>query len=74
MRRLDDIEQQYMKDDIPDFRIGDTVDVSVSIVEKVEVGRGNELFCGASGAGQPVPVIVQCVERPDGALGEHQRP
>jgi len=40
MRRLDDLEQEYMKDDIPDFRIGDTVDVSVSIVETVEVGRG----------------------------------
>ena len=37
---IDDLEQQYMKDDIPEFRIGDTVDVSVSIVEKVEVGRG----------------------------------
>ncbi len=40
MRRLDDLEQEYMKDNIPDFRIGDTVDVSVSIVETVEVGRG----------------------------------
>ena len=40
MRRLDDLEQEYMKDDLPDFRIGDTVDVSVSIVETVEVGRG----------------------------------
>ncbi len=40
MRRLDDLEQGYMKNDLPDFRIGDTVDVSVSIVETVEVGRG----------------------------------
>jgi large subunit ribosomal protein L19 len=40
MRRLDDIEQEQMKGDIPDFNIGDTVDVSVSIVETVEVGRG----------------------------------
>jgi len=40
MRRLDDLEQEYMKDDLPDFRVGDTVDVSVSIVETVEVGRG----------------------------------
>ena len=40
MRRLDDLEQQYMKDDVPVFRIGDTVDVHVSIVETVEVGRG----------------------------------
>lgn len=40
MRRLDDLEQQYMKKDIPEFRVGDTVDVSVSIVETVEVGRG----------------------------------
>ena len=40
MRRLDDLEQQYMKDDLPIFRIGDTVDVHVSIVETVEVGRG----------------------------------
>ena len=40
MRRLDDLEQEYMKDELPDFRIGDTVDVSVSIVETVEVGRG----------------------------------
>ena len=40
MRRLDDLEQQYMKADVPDFRIGDTVDVHVSIVETVEVGRG----------------------------------
>ncbi len=40
MRRLDDIEQRYMKRDIPDFQVGDTVDVSVSIVETVEVGRG----------------------------------
>ena len=40
MKRLDDLEQQYMKDDLPVFRIGDTVDVHVSIVETVEVGRG----------------------------------
>jgi large subunit ribosomal protein L19 len=40
MRRLDDLEQEYLKDNIPEFRIGDTVDVSVSIVETVEVGRG----------------------------------
>ena len=40
MRRLDDLEQEFVKPDIPEFRIGDTVDVSVSIVEKVEVGRG----------------------------------
>ena len=40
MRRLDDLEQKYMKDDIPEFRIGDTVDVAVSIVERVEVGCG----------------------------------
>ena len=40
MRRLDDLEQKYMKEEIPEFRIGDTVDVSVSIVETVEVGRG----------------------------------
>ena len=40
MRRLDDLEQQYMKDEVPTFRIGDTVDVHVSIVETVEVGRG----------------------------------
>ena len=40
MRRLDDLEQEYLKSDITDFRIGDTVDVSVSIVETVEVGRG----------------------------------
>jgi large subunit ribosomal protein L19 len=40
MRRLDDLEQEYMKSEIPEFRIGDTVDVSVSIVETVEVGRG----------------------------------
>ena len=40
MRRLDDIEREQMKDEIPDFRIGDTVDVSVAIVERVEVGRG----------------------------------
>ena len=40
MRRLDDVEREYMKDDVPEFRVGDTVDVSVSIVERVEVGRG----------------------------------
>ena len=40
MRRLDDLEQKYMKKEIPEFRVGDTVDVSVSIVETVEVGRG----------------------------------
>jgi len=40
MRRLDDIEQEQMKGEIPEFRVGDTVDVSVSIVETVEVGRG----------------------------------
>ena len=40
MRRLDDLEQQYMKEEVPVFRIGDTVDVHVSIVETVEVGRG----------------------------------
>ena len=36
MRKLDDLEQQYMKKDIPEFRVGDTVDVSVSIVETVD--------------------------------------
>ena len=40
MRRLDDLEQEFMKEQLPDFQIGDTVDVSVSIVETVEVGRG----------------------------------
>mgnify|MGYP003573664006 CR=1 FL=1 len=40
MKRLDDLEKQYMKDEVPVFRIGDTVDVHVSIVETVEVGRG----------------------------------
>jgi large subunit ribosomal protein L19 len=40
MRRLDDLEQQYMREEVPVFRIGDTVDVHVSIVETVEVGRG----------------------------------
>lgn len=40
MRKFDDIEKAYMKQEIPEFHIGDTVDVSVSIVEKVEVGRG----------------------------------
>jgi large subunit ribosomal protein L19 len=40
MRRLEDIEREQMKDNIPDFRIGDTVDVSVAIRETVEVGRG----------------------------------
>jgi large subunit ribosomal protein L19 len=40
MRKLDDLEQEYMKEDIPFFRVGDTVDVHVSIVETVEVGRG----------------------------------
>jgi large subunit ribosomal protein L19 len=40
MRRLDDLEREYMKTEIPEFRVGDTVDVLVSIVETVEVGRG----------------------------------
>ncbi len=40
MRKLDDIEKEGMKAEIPDFRVGDTVDVSVSIVETVEVGKG----------------------------------
>jgi large subunit ribosomal protein L19 len=40
MRRLDDLEQEQMKSDVPEFHVGDTVDVSVSIVERVEVGRG----------------------------------
>ena len=40
MRRLDDVEREFLKSDIPEFRVGDTVDVSVSIVETVEVGRG----------------------------------
>ena len=40
MRRLDDIEQEQMKAEIPEFHVGDTVDVSVSSVETVEVGRG----------------------------------
>lgn len=40
MRRLDDLEREFMKAEIPEFRVGDTVDVKVSIVETVEVGRG----------------------------------
>ncbi len=40
MRKLDDIEKPRMKATVPDFRVGDTVDVSVSIVETVEVGKG----------------------------------
>ncbi|MCU0724811.1 MAG: 50S ribosomal protein L19 [Planctomycetes bacterium] len=40
MRKLDDIERTQMKSEIPDFRVGDTVDVSVSIVETVEVKKG----------------------------------
>lgn len=40
MRRLDELEREFMKTDVPDFRVGDTVDVKVSIVETVEVGRG----------------------------------
>ena len=40
MRKLEDIESEFTKDDVPLFKIGDTVDVHVSIVETVEVGRG----------------------------------
>jgi len=40
MRKLDDLEQEFLKTDVTDFNVGDTVDVSVSIVETVEVGRG----------------------------------
>ena len=40
MRKLDDLEQEYMKEEVPFFRVGDTVDVHVSSVESVEVGRG----------------------------------
>jgi large subunit ribosomal protein L19 len=40
MRKLDDLEQEYLREEVPFFRVGDTVDVHVSIVESVEVGRG----------------------------------
>jgi large subunit ribosomal protein L19 len=40
MRKLQDIETEFMKPEVPLFKIGDTVDVHVSIVETVEVGRG----------------------------------
>ena len=40
MRKLEDFEKEFQKNETADFRVGDTVDVSVSIVETVEVGRG----------------------------------
>lgn len=36
MRKLSDIEAPYLKDDKPEFEVGDTVDVGVVITETVE--------------------------------------
>ena len=45
-----------MKDDVPVFRIGDTVDVHVSIVETVEVGRGKL-------SPKEIPEIIEAKDR-----------
>ncbi len=42
MRRLDDVEKEYLKDAIPDFAIGDTVEVDVIIKEIVEKPGGKK--------------------------------
>ena len=42
MRRLDEVEKEYLKDAIPDFDIGDTVEVDVIIKEIVEKPGGKK--------------------------------
>ncbi len=42
MRRLDDVEKEYLKDAIPEFNIGDTVEVDVVIKEIVEKPGGKK--------------------------------
>ena len=42
MRRLDDVEKEFLKDSVPDFAVGDTVEVDVTIREVVEKPGGKK--------------------------------
>jgi large subunit ribosomal protein L19 len=42
MRRLDDVEQEFVKDEVPEFSVGDTVEVDVVIKEVVEKPGGKK--------------------------------
>jgi large subunit ribosomal protein L19 len=42
MRRLDDVEKEFLRDSLPDFAVGDTVEVDVTIREIVEKPGGKK--------------------------------
>jgi large subunit ribosomal protein L19 len=42
MRRLDDVEKEFLKSEIPPFEVGDTVEVDVVIKEVVEKPGGKK--------------------------------
>jgi large subunit ribosomal protein L19 len=42
MRRLDDVEQEFIKSEVPEFDVGDTVEVDVVIKEVVEKPGGKK--------------------------------
>jgi large subunit ribosomal protein L19 len=42
MRRLDDVEKEFLKDSVPGFEIGDTVEVDVVIREVIEKPGGKK--------------------------------
>ncbi|MFT7617260.1 MAG: large subunit ribosomal protein L19 [Planctomycetota bacterium] len=65
MDNFSDIEKQWMKDEIPDFAIGDTVDVAVKIKEggkeRVQIFNGTVIARRGRGPAEAITVrrIVQ---------------
>ena len=65
MRTLDDVEKKYLKDNIPEFHVGDTVDVHVRVKEgdkeRIQVFRGTVIVRRGSGSRETFKVrrIVQ---------------
>ena len=60
MHKLDDIDKASLRDDIPDFRAGDTIKVHVKVVEgsrsRVQVFQGVVIRVQGSGIGRSFTV------------------
>jgi large subunit ribosomal protein L19 len=60
MHKLDDIDQTSLRDDIPDFRAGDTVKVHVKVIEgsrsRVQVFKGVVIRRHGGGIGETYTV------------------
>jgi len=60
MHKLDDIDKASLRDDIPDFRAGDTIKVHVKVIEgsrsRVQVFQGVVIRISGSGVGRTFTV------------------